>query len=82
MKSAKRRVAAHFLHTLLLENEAPTSEKNTGLLFSKKLKATCKSSAHLNEKNKNRPKFDIERLCSDVFNCVKLYEPVKGNNFV
>ena len=43
------------------------AEKNTGLWLSIKSENTCKNSAHLDEK-KNRPKFDIEWLCCDVFN--------------
>ena len=39
------------------------AEKNTGLWLSIKSETTCKNSAHLDEK-KNRPKFDIEWLCS------------------
>ena len=39
-----------FLHTFVLENEAQTSEKNTGLWFSVKLETTCKNSAYLDKK--------------------------------
>ena len=46
------------------------AEKNTGLWLSIKSETTCKNSAHLDEKKKNRPKFDIEWLCSEVFNCI------------
>ena len=70
MKSAKRPVAACFLHTFLLENEAQTSgKKNTGLSLSIKSETTCKNSTHLDEKKKQKsPKFDIEWLCCDIFN--------------
>ena len=44
------------------------AEKNTGLWLSIKSETTCKNSAHLDEKKKNRPKFDIQWLCSKVFN--------------
>ena len=47
------------------------AEKNTGLCLSIKSETTCKNSAHLDEK-KNRPKFDIEWLCSKVFNSLKI----------
>ena len=43
------------------------AEKNTGLWLSIKSETTCKNSAHLDEK-KTGPKFDIEWLCSKVFN--------------
>ena len=46
------------------------AEKNTGLWLSIKSETTCKNSAHLDEK-KNRPKFDIEWLCSKVFNFIE-----------
>ena len=45
------------------------AKKNTGLWFSIKLETTCKNSAHLDEKKKNGPNFDIEWLCPDAFNC-------------
>ena len=45
------------------------AEKNTGLWLSIKSETTCKNSAHLDEKKKNRPKFDIEWLCSGIFKC-------------
>ena len=54
MKSAKRRVAACFLHTFLFKNKAQTSGKKI-LWFSKKLETTCKNSAHL-DKNKTKQK--------------------------
>ena len=52
-KTAKRPVAACFLHTFLLKNKAQTREKNyTGLWLSVKSESTCKNSAHLDEKKK------------------------------
>ena len=47
----------------LIESHSPVF-LSAGLRFVFQLK--CKNSAHLDEK-KNRPKFDIEWLCSKVF---------------
>ena len=71
MKSAKRRVAAccSFRIRFYSKTKRKPAKNNTGLWFSMKLETTCKNSAHLDAKQKKRPKFDIEWLCSDVFIC-------------
>ena len=57
-----------FAYVLTGKRSANQRKKNTGLWLSVKSESTCKNSAHLDEK-KNRPKFDVEWLCCDVFNC-------------
>ena len=57
-----------FAYVLTGKRSANQRKKNTGLWPSIKLESTCKNSAHLDEKKKHRPKFDIEWLCCEVFN--------------
>ena len=56
------------------KGSANQRKKNTGLGLSINSETTCKNSVHLDEK-KNRPKLDIEWLCSDIFNYVLVLAP-------
>ena len=67
----KKHCRVFFAYVLTGKRSANQRKKNTGLWLSIKSESTCKNSAHLDEK-KNRPKFDIEWLCCNVFNYLSL----------
>ena len=66
-KRLQKAPLSFFAYVLTGKRSANQCKKNTGLWLSIKSESTCKHSAHLDEK-KNRPKFDIEWLCCDIFN--------------
>ena len=68
MKPAKRPVAGSFLHTFLLENEVQTSGKKYRAVTFYSIGDHMQKFSSFGREKKNRPKFDIEWLCSEVFN--------------